>query len=174
MLCRKVERWRYRAERNFTWESGIRVPGDHVFFDQQGRVRLIIESTGRMTVMRGYAWNGCSPKFCFLDLLIGTPDGAVYAPTGYPKAYYASMVHDALYQFLRTDSPITRAQADRCFLRLLAESEFFWLYVYWLAARIGGVFVWHGKSAARLWRGTCRVVSETGCIDTVQPHDVSR
>lgn len=153
MLCNHEVSWLYCAETNFSWDSGIAVPTDQVFVDSAGKVRLIIETTGLITVTRGYAWNGCSPKVCFLDLLIGTPDGAVYAPTGRPKTYFASMVHDALYQFLRADSPITRPQADDCFLRLMAASEFSLRHVYWLAVRVLGWLVWQGKRIKRQWKG---------------------
>lgn len=160
MLCKNGVRWLYRAEASFSWESGIAVPADQVFFDSGGKVRLIIETTGRITVTRGYAWNGCSPKICVLDLLIGTPDGVVSAATGRPKTYFASMVHDALYQFLRAGSPITRAQADRCFLRLMADSEFALRHVYWLAVRAVGWFVWRGKRITRRWAGSSRLVED--------------
>jgi len=160
MLCKDSVRWLYRAEASFTWDSGIAVPADQVFLDSAGKVRLIIETTGRMTVTRGYAWNGCSPKVCFLDLLLGTPDGVVYAATGRPKTYFASMVHDALYQFLRAGSPITRSQADRCFLRLMAVSEFSPRHIYWLAVRALGWLVWHGKRIKRKWQGSNRLVGD--------------
>jgi hypothetical protein len=154
MLCKNSVRWLYRAEANFAWESGFDVREDRFFLDSTGKVRLIIESGGLITVTRGYAWNGCSPKFCLLDLLIGTPDGVVHAETGRPKTYFASMVHDALYQFLRAESPITRRQADEAFLRLLVESEFSWRYVYWAAVRLFGWLVWSATNAKRQWRGT--------------------
>jgi hypothetical protein len=144
----------YRLERNYSWESGLTVAKDMVCLDDQGKVRLVIEVGGRLTVTSGYAWNGCSPKVCMLDILVGTPDGAVYAPTGRPKTYFASMVHDALYQFLDAGSPITRAQADGCFFRLMEESEFALRYVYWAAVRVFGGLVWQGKKTARKWRGS--------------------
>ena len=153
MLCSKSVAWLYRAEASFSWDSGIPVRADQVFLDATGQVRLVIETTGRLTVTRGYAWNGCSPKFCFLDLLIGTPDGVVDADTGRPKTYFASMVHDALYQFLGAESPISRREADGCFLRLMTESHFRLRYIYWLAVRLFGRFVWHGKRVKRRWDG---------------------
>lgn len=153
MFCRNAVAWLYRADENFEWDSGLSIPEDQVFLDAGGKVRLIIETTGRVTVTRGYSWNGCSPKVCFFDLLIGTPDGVVDAQSGRPKTYFASMVHDALYQFLGAASPISRAQADGCFLRLMAASNFSLRYVYWVAVRLGGRLVWHGKRLKRGWRG---------------------
>jgi hypothetical protein len=154
MLCKDGVAWLYRLERNFTWDSDHRVPQDLVFRDKDGTVRLVIETSGCITVMRGYSWNGCSPKFCLLDILIGTPDGVVNVDTGKPKTYYASLVHDALYQFLLLDEAIKRRHADRFFLRLMGEASFAPRYVYWLAVRLFGWLVWLGKKRARSWEGS--------------------
>jgi len=154
MFCKDSVAWLYRLERSYSWDSGLRVPQDLVFRDKDGTVRLVVETSGRITVMRGYCWNGCSPKFCFFDVLIGTPDGVVHARTGRPKAYYASLVHDALYQFLLLDEALKRRHADRFFLRLMGESGFAPRYIYWLAVRIFGWLVWLGKKRARSWAGT--------------------
>jgi len=154
MWCKDGAAWVYRLERSYSWDSGYQVPADLVFRDAKGKVRLVIETTGRMTVMRGYSWNGCSPKFCLFDILIGTPDGVVHVGTGRPKAYFASLVHDALYQFLPLSAPLTRADADRVFLRLLAESTFAPRRLYWLAVRLFGWIVRLGQQRVRKWEGT--------------------
>ncbi len=166
MLCCNIVPWLYRLDRSFTWKSGLPVDQDLVFRDRKGKVRLIIEAGGELTVTRGYAWNGCSPKISILDLLFGTPEGAVYGPTGKRKTYFASMVHDALYQFLDAGSPITRAQADDCFFRLMEDSEFVWRYPYWLAVRAFGKLVWHGKKQVRQWQGEVIPVSTLGVAET--------
>lgn len=153
MTCKNTVKWLYRSDKNFIWQSDLRVNKDYVFRDKNGIIRLIIETDGRLTVTRGYAWNGCSPKICIFDLLIGTPDGAVYEPTGRPKTYFASMVHDALYQFLDSEAPITQEQADKCFLQLMEESEFILAGIYWIAVRMFGHLFWHRKKAVRRWRG---------------------
>ncbi len=153
MMCRNAVRWVYRLERNFSWESALPFDRDRAYRDRRGTVRLVLERGGRITVMRGYAWNGCSPKVCLFDILVGTPDGVVSAVTGRPKSYYASLVHDALYQFMGVGASLPRAEADRCFLRLLAESDFLPRYVYWTAVRALGWLVWSGKRRVRRWRG---------------------
>jgi hypothetical protein len=153
MKCVDTVKWIYRNEKNYTWNSKLKVDKDYVFRDKKGKIRLVIETSGKLTVMKGYSWDGCSPKFCILDIMIGTPDGAVYAPTGKPKTYFASMVHDALYQFLDAEAPITREQADRCFLELMEESKFVLRGLYWSAVRLLGHLVWHQKRKIRQWRG---------------------
>ena len=84
----------------------------------------------------GYAWNGCRPKVCVFDFLLGTPEGVVYAKTGRRKTYFASLVHDALYQFLPEDLPYRRRDADRFFLVLLGDSEFAPRWPYSAAVRL--------------------------------------
>lgn len=153
MLCRDSAPWVYRLERSFCWQSGLTLPEDFVFFDSAGKVWLIIDERGQITVLKGYAWNGCTPKVCVLDLLVGTPEGAVYEGTCKRKTYYASLVHDALYQFLREASPLKRRDADRFFLCLMQESDFVLARVYWLVVRALGWAFWQGTSRKREWHG---------------------
>ena len=158
-MCKNSVSWLYQSDACYTWDSGFPIAADLVFYDSSGAVRLIIEAGGKVTVTRGYAWNGCSPKFCLFDITFGTPDGVVHKRTGRPKTYFASMVHDALYQFLDAGSPVTRRQADQAFLRLMADSEFS-RRAYWLAVRLFGWLVWRGKKAKRDWRGRSASTSE--------------
>src|SRR2546422_1194079 len=37
-------------------------------------VRLILRRSGAIIVTQGYALDGCSPKVCIFDILLGTPD----------------------------------------------------------------------------------------------------
>jgi len=88
--CKNGVRWLYKLDQDFSWHSGHSIPDTLSFKDKDGKVRLIIEKDGKITVTKGYAWDGCTPKFCFYDILIGTPDGVVYSRTERPKTYYAS------------------------------------------------------------------------------------
>ena len=94
-----------------------------------------------------YAWDGCTPKFCLLDVLLGVPDGAVDSRTGKVKTYYASLVHDALYQFLDVGLPYNRKDADDFFLCLMEETGFILRQIYYRAVRLfGGSFRWYSIS----------------------------
>ena len=152
MSCSTSVSWLYRLESNYSWDSGLSVPEVLVFVDAKGKVRLIIEEDGKVTVTRGYSWNGCSPKFCVFDLMLGTPEGVVHKQTGRPKTYFASLVHDAMYQFVGTHPHIKRRHADAFFKRLLRESDFGPAWLYWAAVRLAGWLVWRGKKAKRHWR----------------------
>ncbi len=86
---------------------------------------------------RTYAWDGCTPKRLFYWLaLIGTPDWWERSETiqsldhmgtprtrqpFWPKAHYASLVHDALYQYLGL-IPIAKKDVDRQFHDMLLAS----------------------------------------------------
>jgi hypothetical protein len=111
------------------------------FEDRSGRTRLVLYPDGRAIVKAGYAWDGCTPKFAVFDILLGTPDGIPNNQTRKPKTYYASLIHDVLYQFLDVKLPIKRSGADRAFLNIMARDAFAPRYIYWTAVRLfGGVF----------------------------------
>ena len=90
---------------------------------------------------KGYAWDGCTPKFNIFDLfLVGTPDGRTIVNTGKPITYYASLIHDILCQYAK-DIGIKRKQADKVFLVYLGDFNL--RYLYYVAVRIFGIlFVW--------------------------------
>ncbi len=72
---------------------------------------VTLDEHGLFCIKKGYAWDGCSPKFVFADLIIGTPDGRLNESTGKPITYYASLLHDVIYQF-KMVIPVTRKEAD--------------------------------------------------------------
>lgn len=153
-FCENSVPWLYVLDRHFTWKSGLEINEDVAFKDKTGVIRLVLEKGGRVTVMRGYAWNGCSPKYCLFDILLGPPEGVVDSRTGRPKTFHASLVHDALYQFVPDGLPLTRRQADRCFLWLLEETGFRPRILYYLAVRALGWLVRRGTRYVRKTVGT--------------------
>ena len=70
---------------------------------------------GYITIKKGYAWNGCS-----------------YVPD-FKGTYYASLVHDALYQY-----KINRNVADLVFYDLMKRDKFIGSCVYYKGVRIFG------------------------------------
>ena len=107
------------------------------------------------SVKRSYAWDGCTPKRWFFWLaLIGTPDWAQKIEVirtiddetpckkkeqFWQQAHHASLVHDALYQYL--DSiPIPKQDVDNLFHEMLIESGFSGIMakIYHLAVRYLG------------------------------------
>lgn len=115
------------------------------FYDRRKnpKLRLIIAENGTITVKKDYAWDGCSPKICVLDLFwLGTPDGVINENK--PVTYYASLVHDALGQFSQRDNmPFNRQERDLIFLEMLEEKKFFFSWLYYIAVAIFGVLYSH-------------------------------
>jgi len=140
-MCKFKVKWLFVIEQDYSWLSGLAIPEDADFYDKAGVKRLEIRQNGEIKVLKDYAWDGCTPKFCLLDLIFGVPDGVVHERTKRPKTYYASLVHDALYQFLDDGLPLSRKEADLCFLRLMQESDFVLSKPYYFAVRcFGGIF----------------------------------
>ncbi|MES2518383.1 MAG: hypothetical protein V4585_09765 [Bacteroidota bacterium] len=105
---------------------------------------LSIEPDGKITLNGsyedGYAWDGCSPKVVFLDITWGTPDGKLDWDTEAPITYYASLIHDVLYQF-KGDIPISKKEADILFLLNLRKTKFKLAGIYGFAVRVlGGLY----------------------------------
>jgi len=141
----KALKWVYVLEEDYRIDKvTIPPPADCIsgceFFDWQGNKWLVIDETGQARILKGYAWDGCTPKFKFWDLILGTPDGIPHEETKRPKTYHASLVHDTLYQFLSC-LPLKRRDADKAFLEYMKEYNFAPRYVYYLAVRCFGWIV---------------------------------
>ena len=102
---------------------------------------LTLKPDGTLTVKGGYAWDGCSPKIVICGLAFGTPDGIVDLNTGRPKTYFASLVHDALYQCKATEIGVSRLEADALFLNMARHSGFRYAGLYYRLIRLfGGLY----------------------------------
>ena len=113
--------------------------------DKNNNPILKIDSNGCLYIFKGYAWNGCSPKFKFGNLIIGTPEGEEDS-NGYPKTYWASLIHDALYQLSEyTFNKSDRKIADNIFLSLLQKNDFKYATIYFNMVRLFGWMFWGKK-----------------------------
>ena len=144
-MSRSAAAWIFELEADYTYNIRAHLPaGWHTgcaFLEKGGRRLLELQPNGDARVPAGYCWDGCTPKFVIFDIVCGVPDGIPNRLTRKPKAYYASLLHDALYQFLDCGLPLTRAQVDRIFLELLARDDFAPRWLYYAAVRIfGGAF----------------------------------
>jgi hypothetical protein len=123
---RRLFPWIFKIEEDFVYKSihlGKSFDSEWLRLDTDGTITIKANN-------RGYAWDGCTPKVSILGLLIlGTPDGHVDVETGRPLTYYASLVHDAFYQYLE-DIPVSKQEIDRQFYEMLKEKRFplAWLY----------------------------------------------
>ena len=111
---------------------------------------LNIMPDGAMTVSAGYAWDGNSKKLNILDLVIvGVPDGIIDVRTMRPKTWYASLVHDALYQYYGYHG-IARRDMDAVYRLLATEARFLLTPLYWLAVRAFGGLFYLGKKRVKV------------------------
>ena len=138
-------KWIFVLDEDCSFNVKSHLPSDFTtgcaFEDRSGRRRLEIHPDGTAKVIAHYAWDGCTPKCALWDIVLGTPDGVPNNKTKKPKAYYASLIHDVLYQFLDAGLPISRADADRIFLDLLTRDGFGPRWIYFVAVRVfGGIF----------------------------------
>jgi hypothetical protein len=137
--------WIYVLDGDYVYNLRPHLPDDWneacAFVDRKGLRRLEIHPNGDARVLARYAWDGCTPKFSLFDIVFGISDGIPNETTKKPKAYYASLLHDALYQFLDANLPLSRAQADRVFLELMARDRFAPRLSYYAAVRVfGGLY----------------------------------
>jgi hypothetical protein len=135
-----MRNWKYRLDAEYTQQLPIKLPAIVRFCDENQNCWATIGTDGVMSVIKGYSWDGCSPKWRIGDVLIGTPDGAPDDVTGLPKTYFGSLVHDVLCQFEHCpDMPFTRLQIDRIFRDILQRDRFAQAQLYYAAVR---VFAW--------------------------------
>ncbi|MEW6982535.1 hypothetical protein AAD001_07765 [Colwelliaceae bacterium 6471] len=126
--------YKFKIEQDFSVESGWELTAP---YKSQW---LEISTSGTITVKAnetGYSWDGCTPKLSVFNLfIIGTPDGHIDYRTMKPFTYHASLVHDALYQYLDT-VPIAKEEIDRLFLAMLNDFKLRKVY-HFFVKHLGG------------------------------------
>lgn len=107
------------------------------FLDKNGIkwLELINENNYQtIKILKGYSWDGCSPKLKMGGKIIGVWDGPVLQD-GYPACYKASLVHDALCQFWDPNGPYSLIFADKNFQELLDSVHFKYSKLYYNMVR---------------------------------------
>ena len=132
-------RWLFRLDHETYYNQDI-ITGfeyDHgwVHIKPNGEIKLTC------SLEHDFTWDGCTPKWVIMDLVVGTPDGAVYTLSGLRQTQRASLIHDVLYQFAPRDK-VTREQVDKLFYLEMKKTNFKWAWVYWKAVRLFGRHWW--------------------------------
>jgi len=77
-MSRFAVRWIFLLDSDYRYNVGRHLPAHwregSAFLDRKGHRRLEIHSNGDVVVLAGYAWDGCTPKFCIADIVFGIPD----------------------------------------------------------------------------------------------------
>ncbi|MCG8573206.1 MAG: DUF1353 domain-containing protein [Spirochaetes bacterium] len=129
----KKANWIFKLDTEYRKEK---VFPDYSFYSRW----LTIEQDGTIIIKSDYAWDGCSFKINFLDLFIfGIPDGVIDIQTLKPKTYYASLVHDVLYQYYGYHG-LARKKIDQLFLEMMKTRKFSLASLYYIAVRLLGRF----------------------------------
>lgn len=167
-------KWIYKLPGNVLYHSGMTFKHNYIFKDKKPKPRMVITKDGRILIIKNYAWDGCTPKFLFWDLYFGTPEGAIHEDTLRPKTYFASLVHDALYQFYKKGRPYLLRDADRLFLKILEKYSFAPRIIYYLVVRILGLPVQKISNWKRKNEGTMEIVEDSDAVLIEllnQPHE---
>lgn len=93
---------------------------------------------GIWTIKKGYQFDGCS----------NVPDGDIDLITKLPRTYYASLVHDVGYHYLRIcpDSfPYSKKEIDLFLYRQLKAAKFKFALLYYLGVILFGKFALKNK-----------------------------
>lgn len=113
------EKLRYRIA--FELDSCYNVPN----------VPYLVLTLTYIKVLRGFSWDGASPKIKFLNWFIGTPDGRKN------QLMIPTLIHDILYQNFEKQ-PLSRKTIDLIFYELMKKQDWKLSFIYYLAVRIFG------------------------------------
>ncbi len=132
----RIALWIFKTEKKYDFPTGLKGCELHSRW-------LKIYPDGRLCIPKDYSWDGCTFKWSILDLFIfGIPDGIVNIETMKPKTYFASLVHDSLYQYYPYH-PFRRKELDVLFLNMMKDANFKLAFIYYLAVRaFGWVFTY--------------------------------
>lgn len=132
--------WKFITDTAFTWNT-------HRFENRYCDFKWLKIDDNAITVKASkdqkYAWDGNTPKVNMLGLTLGTPDGKLIKHKNgeyKPVTYYASMIHDVIYQYKRC-APVTRREADQIYLDMMRDAGFPLRSVYFAGVKIGGAFL---------------------------------
>ena len=98
------------------------------------------------TNYKGYAWDGCSPKFKIKDWYFGTWEAVLNFDTGQSKTYYASLIHDVFYQFAKEIRKfVQRKEVDKELYSILKRDGMRFAKVYYVSVRLFGWIWWYKR-----------------------------
>lgn len=146
--------WIYKLPRDKKFKLNL---SNKIGFGVDGIVKVIYnERDDLLLIGKGFSWDGCTPKWTWIDLVFGTPEGVVSNVSGVSKTYDASLIHDALYQFApryhrrRFTKGFKRKEVDLLFYHHMRINDFKLAKIYYLVVRLLGWYWWN--KTARRWK----------------------
>jgi len=94
--------------------------GVDVFFYKKNKIVGHIKN-GILTIFKGFAWDGCTPKIRIFGEIIGVPD--------FKETYIASAVHDFLIKY-SDQHQLSREDIDNIFEYILTQEKFALTFIY--------------------------------------------
>lgn len=140
-MLQEIKKHVKRVKYLFTLEADFEI--SHPIFENVTFMGdFVMIAGGKLYIKAGYSWDGNTPQFKLFGLVrIGTPNGRINPETGKPKTYYASLVHDALYQYFPKHE-ISRKAIDDLYFEMLKQADFKGAGVYHKAVRaLGGIYI---------------------------------
>jgi len=120
---KKIWKFRLGSDARINLAKHIGPVEDCIFVDYVGDqieiVGFIVD--GWLTIVKGYEWDGCTPKVRLFGVLVGIPD--------FKGNYRASLVHDFLIEYCIQHS-IPRKKIDIAFQEIMKEDRFLLRQIY--------------------------------------------
>jgi hypothetical protein len=118
MILVKKKVWKFSLFEHFSTDlKRFGISGDFIFFDEINGAKFFVGEIkdGVLTILKGYEWDGNTPKFRLFGKILGIPD--------FPETWEASLVHDFLIEYCRQHN-ISRKATDLIFEGILREKRF--------------------------------------------------
>lgn len=129
-----------------SFQLGV-IPTEYVELqDRNGKRIVSLSESGELTVYKGYAWDGATPKWRYGPVMFGTWDGRWDHTIDKPDLWESTLIHDSLLQ-LKEYRPVEMESVewkdiDDTFLAQMQAVEFKYASLYYTCVR------WYHK----LWR----------------------
>lgn len=119
------KKWKFRTKED-VYVNLKRIIGDiedYTFYDTINGVKKVVGyiSGGILVILKGYEWDGCTPKILLFKRLWGVPD--------FKGTWKASLVHDFLIEYCSQHS-LSRKKIDCAFQEILKQKKFILRFVY--------------------------------------------
>lgn len=117
--------WKFRTQEDYSVDlfKYYHKFNDCTFYDTVDGVYQVVGhiKNGVLTILKGYEWDGCTPKFKLFGKLVGVLD--------FEKTKEASLVHDFLIEY-KAQHSIGRKIMDIIFDKILKDNKFKLRWVY--------------------------------------------
>jgi hypothetical protein len=135
-IFKNMKKYKYTLTEDVIYQNVVDKSIEYKAISDKGELLGFIDN-GDVIICRGYAHDGCSPKFFKIGKYwIGTPDGL------HDETLEASRIHDFLYQFHKKINACNKVILK--FRKYLYKHNWTFTNTYYKAVRLVGGFYWKG------------------------------